>query len=275
MTHMAVLGASGRLGRLIRPVWPADDPALWISRRAGAGLTQCDMLAEKSALISHLRGCGALLCLAGATNAGGQPMTDNIALAEAAIQAAAHAGVGVVLLASSAAVYGDNPGVLNETMVCQPHSEYGRAKLEMERAGTALGLRLGVRVTSLRIGNVAGADAILGGWRSGFQLDQLPDSTTPRRSYIGVATLAGTLAALGRVADLPDVINVAAPGAIEMGHLLDAAGLDWTPRPAPPGVIPEVVLATDRLYDHLRLDAATDTPMGLVAQWRRATELQS
>lgn len=154
-------------------------------------------------------------------------MDDNVTLALAAVRAGAKAGV-PVLLSSSAAVYGNQTGVLDETCPLAPLNAYGQAKARMEREAQALAQNLGARVTSLRIGNIAGVDAILGGWRAGFALDRFADGATPRRSYIGAVTLARVLGDLARCSvggrDLPDVLNVAAPGMIEMGALLDAAG---------------------------------------------------
>jgi nucleoside-diphosphate-sugar epimerase len=271
MSTVAFLGASGQLGRLLRAVWPQDARALWISRAAGPGVIQCDMLADPAGLVVHLAGAQTVVCLAGVTHTSDQDMRLNSTLAEAAITAAHDAGVPAVLLASSAAVYGSNRGILDESDPCTPVSDYGRAKLDMERTGCDLAQRLSPRVTSLRIGNIAGADAILGGWRPGFQLDRFEDGTTPRRSYIGLVTLARVLRHLGTVSTLPPVLNVAAPGVFEMGDLLDAAGLDWTARPAPSSAIPSVALATDRLRQYFQFEENLCTPQALVAEWRQAT----
>ena len=142
----------------------------------------------------------------------------------------------------------------------------------MERQGARLAAELGVRVSSLRIGNIAGLDAILGGWRPGFQLDRFPDGRTPRRSYIGVETLARVLGDLAAAPDLPAVLNVAAPGAVEMGALLEAAGLGWTARPAPATAIAEVRLGVQALERVTDLTQAEGLPATLVTQWRKLTE---
>ncbi len=176
-----------------------------------------------------------------------------------------------VLLASSAAVYGSEQGLLREDRALAPLSDYGRAKAEMEAEGARLGQVLGVAVTALRIGNIAGLDAILGGWRPGFVLDWFADGRTPRRSYIGVSTLARVLERLVRTSDLPPVLNVAAPGMVEMGALLDAAGLAWTPRPAEEGAIPEVALDVARLAAFHPFAPRDSLPAAMVAEWR-ATE---
>ena len=266
--QVLVLGATGRIGAELRKCWPAGQ-GRWQARapQPGPGWVIADPLAAPAALARAAAGCAAVLCLAGITPAAaarGAAYDLNRALALAAVRAGADSGA-QVLLASSAAVYGRAPGPLREDAAPAPVSEYGHAKAEMETAALDLGAQLNIRVCALRIGNIAGLDAALGGWRPGFVLDRFADGRTPRRSYIGprsMARLLGTLAG----AELPEVLNLAAPGAVEMGALLDAAGRAWTPRAAPPGAIPEVVFDLARLARLAALEPAT--PAGLVAEWR-------
>lgn len=250
--------------------------ALWQSRTGGRtdddpGWIGVDLLGDAAGLARSARGCDRILCLAGVTPAaaaGGADMGDNARLALAAVRAGAAAGASV-LLSSSAAVYG-NPGAetLEEDGPANPLSDYGRAKLEMEREAAALGAELDVPVTSLRIGNIAGVDAILGGWRPGFRLDRFADGRSPERSYIGPATLARVLGDLARAERLPPVLNIAAPGVVEMAALLDAAGLDWTPQPAPETAIARVALSTKRLETVTEFTAGDSRAGTMVAQWR-------
>lgn len=274
--RVLVLGAAGRIGALLRACWP-EGQGLWQARRAqaGPGWMIADPLADPAALARAAAGCDAVLCLAGVTPAAaarGAEYHLNTALALAAVRAGAEAGARV-LLASSAAVYGRAAGPLREEDALAPVSEYGRAKAAMEEAALTLGAELGIRVCALRIGNIAGLDAALGGWRPGFVLDRFADGRTPVRSYIGPVTLArllGELAGAELPEILPEFLNVAAPGAVEMGALLEAAGLDWTPRAAGPGAIPEVVFDLARLARAVPLDAAT--PESLVAEWRKVPD---
>ena len=193
-----VLGATGRIGTILRKRWPQDpgwgairDQVTWQTRQVAAGLGPgwcgLDPLRQPGALAQAASGQTVILCLAGVVTgrAPGSDLDDNVTLAEAAIRAAADTRARVIL-ASSAAVYGNQAGVLDEAAVLAPQNAYGRAKATMEARGAALGAELGVAVTSLRIGNIAGIDAILGGWRPGFSLDQFDDGRTPRRSYIGM-----------------------------------------------------------------------------------------
>lgn len=289
--RVLVLGATGRIGTILQACWGTDTGSdtgphmiRWQGRVApratlGTGAQRdgdwavLDPLEDPAALAAAAAGCGAILCLAGVTPARAQRgggMNDNSALAEAAVRAVAPGAR--VLLASSAAVYGGQiggqSGSLAETTAPAPVSEYGRAKAAMETRAGAVGRELGVSVTALRIGNIAGADAILGGWRPGFQLDQFADGRTPRRSYIGPVTLARVLADLLAAPDLPGVLNLAAPGVVEMGALLEAAGQAWTPRPAPASALAEVRLDVRALQRFARLSDRDSLATTLVAEWR-------
>lgn len=253
---VVVLGAHGRLGRLLRPVFPVA--ATWLGR-GDADIT------DGSALRRVLDAADAVLCLAGVTNARFGPMEGNSDLALRTLDAAQVVGAGRVFLFSSAAVYGRVSGMLGEDGPTAPLSPYGVAKLEMERIATAHTHPS----TVLRLGNVAGADAILGGWKPGFALDTLPDGSTPLRSYIGPATLARLLSDLCAAPDLPPLLNVAAPGAVAMGALLDAADLPWLAQPANGDTIAKVVLDTTRLQRIATFAPHDGTPEGIVADWQR------
>lgn len=266
--RVLVLGATGRIGGILRRCWPSGP--VWQCRRRAPDETNnwsvLDPLADPRALERAALGCEVIMCLAGGVPGRGD-LAVTVPLAAAAVRAGAASGARV-LLASSAAVYGAQGGVLREDTVLQPVSDYGRVKAGMERQAASLGDGLGVAVTSLRIGNVAGIDAILGGWRPGFQLDRFADGRTPRRSYIGPRVLARVLGDLLGAPHLPPVLNVAAPGAIEMGDLLGAADLGWTPRAAPDSAIPEVCLSTAALERFTRFAPADSTAAGMVTDWR-------
>lgn len=267
-----LIGAAGRLGDMVMKHWPSGRALVGSARRGRRGFIQLDLLVNPESATNAMSGKGAVLCLAGVTPAvaatGADVFSRNTDMALAALRAAKAAEAGRVFIASSAAVYSGTKGALTEDAVLAPQSEYGRAKAQMEQEALDLAHRLDHPLTVLRIGNVAGADAILGGWRAGFTLDQLPDDSTPARSYIGPRTLAKALHQLAGIHRLPDVLNLAAPGAVQMGALLDAARLDWTPRPASQATIANVTLSTKRLETHVRFAPEDATPHGLVAQWR-------
>lgn len=273
-----VLGATGRIGRLLQ-LCPPEGMALRLQRRRAPqvqGATAdtwadswhvLDPLAEPAALSRAARGATTILCLAGPVpGRGSEPMQAHVALALAAVRAAA-AAQARVLLASSAAVYGAQGGLLAETAALRPANAYGAAKAEMETRAAALAAELGVAVTMLRIGNIAGFDAILGGWRPGFALDRLADGCSPRRSYIGPRSLARVLAALLAAPDLPPVLNLAQPGPVEMAALLRAAGRPFAWRQAAAGAIAEVALDCRLLAAYLPFALETADPAQMVAEW--------
>lgn len=271
-----ILGATGRIGQALRRFAPAKDRAgLHLQRRcpmepsgaAGAPWHVFAPVEEARAFAAAAQGCDQILCLAGGVPGRGD-LEDNSRLAVAAVEAAAEAGVGRVLLTSSAAVYGLAPGPLREDRRLTPANPYGVAKAAMEAAAAARGAALGVQVSALRIGNVAGFDAALGGWKPGFILDQFPDGTTPRRSYIGVQVLADVLCDLLTIPDLPPALNLAQPGPVEMGALLTAASLDFATRPAPQSAIAEVTLDLTLLQSCVSGPLASASGNSLVAQWR-------
>ena len=277
-----VLGATGRIGRLLQ-LCPPEGMALRLqARRAQAGPGDraadwhvLDPLADPDALARLAAGADSILCLAGPVpgrgpgNGAGE-MQDHIRLGEAAVRAGAAAGARV-LLASSAAVYGAGSGLLDEDAPLRPANAYGAAKAGMEAAAAALGAELGVPVCALRIGNIAGFDAVLGGWRPGFRLDRFADGRSPRRSYTGVQALARVLGALLQLPDLPGALpgalNLAQPGAVEMAALLRAAGRPFAWSPAPEGAIPEVALDTTRLQALLPFALAPADPAAMAAEW--------
>lgn len=269
--HILVIGATGRIGAVLRRYWP-DGRAIWQSRSARAGFVCFDPLTDPAAFADAARPATAILCLAGVVNgreaeAGFEP---NETLALASVRAAAATGI-PVFLASSAAVYGNQPGCLDESAPLNPQSEYARAKVRMETRAAALGAEVNVPVCALRIGNIAGLDAILGGWRPGFALDRFADGHTPRRSYVGVRTLADMLWDVVSGDNCPPALNIACPGAIGMGALLDAAGLDWAPRPPGDTAIPKVELDVSALSACTDRAARHADPLQMIREWRDYT----
>ena len=265
-----VMGATGRIGRLLQHQWrptALGSHVLWQGRStAGLGPAARRVIVQpltQPGRLAQVATDRQILCLAGGVPRRGT-LADNGSLAQAALRAATPGQR--VILCSSAAVYGAQTGVLKEGTALRPGTDYGLAKLEMEQRSTALAADLGVSLCLLRIGNIAGVDACLGGWEPGFQLDQFGDGSTPVRSYIGVATLARVLADLLALPHLPPVLNIAQPGQIAMDALLAAAGLDWRPRPAPDSAIAKVRLDTTLLQNMVRVLGVDAVQM--VQEWR-------
>lgn len=279
--QLLVLGGSGRLGRLLRAVWSrpgvAAPETVWQARRPGefaafgGPSTVFDPLQDPVALRDAVGAARAVLMLAGPTRGSPEDLAQHAALAGAVLAVAEGRPV---LLASSAAVYGvPGDGPCREEDVLAPLSDYGRAKARMEEVA----LRVpGAHV--LRIGNVAGADALLGARApaEGRRLHVFPAGHAPRRSYIGPQALACALARMVRLAaagaPLPDVVNLSLPGVVGMEALLRAAGEIWQAEPAPKGVIETVELAVDRA---IGLGLVADLPVtaaAVLADLRSVTE---
>jgi hypothetical protein len=267
---LLVLGSTGRLGGFLRRAWPfalrGGLRPVWQARDGRPGCLGWDILADPAPPWAG----GVVLVLAG----GRQVPDINTAVALRALRAAADQGGRHVFLCSSAAVYAGGAG-LHEDTALAPVSDYGAAKAAMEAAALDWQARHGgPGLTVLRIGNVAGADALLGARRAGpVLLDPTPDGRGPVRSYIGPMTLAGVLAQLctqaAAGAALPRVVNVALPRPVAMADLAAAAGLPWQWGPVNPAVIPEVALDTGRLQALVKLPPVAGRPAVLVQEWRQ------
>lgn len=279
-----VTGASGRVGRLVLPFLPSAQVA--VQRRAASPTGPAASGGHAELRWAPLDGpepfiawCArnappaAMLVLAGTTPATGRDMALNQALAVACLTAAAEAGVNRVLLASSSAVYGHGrPQPWHETDPVQPTTPYGRAKLAMEGAAAPFRAR-GMAVCCLRIGNVAGADALLlnAGNPDGLVIDRFAGGAGPLRSYIGPQTLARVLLALADApATLPDILNLGAPRPVEMSALASAAGVDWRWQAAPETAIARLTLECSALAARVPFSDSDSDPVAMVAQWRLA-----
>ncbi|GIT92632.1 epimerase [Jannaschia pagri] len=254
--RLALTGATGRVAALVRPFL---DTATWLTRQDG---------------FDAIAGADALICLAGVTRGDRNTLSNNTKTALEGLEAGARLGVPHVLILSSAAVYGRAPSPLRADKAPTPAAPYGEAKAQMEAAVTGWCSERpgGPRVTILRLGNVAGADALLGNISPDAPptLDTWPDGRTPRRSYIGPRSLAHVFCKLAVCPDVPPILNVAAPGTVEMADLLQAAQRPWTTVPAPPEAIADVTLDTAPLSALIPLPAQAATAQGMVDEWQEA-----
>lgn len=283
---LMILGANGRVGRLLQAAWDRQPPPgitlCWQSRVPGgqAGVTWS--LAEGAAALAGRipTGVEVMLVLAGVTPGLGVDYGQNSALAEAALQAAALAGVQLVILASSAAVYGMPASAepLSETAAIAPVTPYGQSKWDMEVRARR---QAAVDLVILRLGNVAGTDQMFRAVTAAtttapLLLDRFGNGRTPLRSYIGPMTLANCLADLvrlsGKVA-LPDVLNVAADGGgVEMASLLVALARAGRPVPhrfrvALPGALPALRLECARFLALCPMPPPAGTAAAMVDEW--------
>jgi dTDP-4-dehydrorhamnose reductase len=245
-----------RAGGQAAPAGSGTTP-IWLGRRVvGLGGPVFDILDAPGALARACAQADVVLLLAGVVEGPPEALAVNVALAKTVCKYARMAGLPLIA-ASSAAVYGRATGILNEDTACAPFNDYGRSKCEMEAA--LAGMK---HSCALRIGNVAGADALLGAPapKGGRKLHVFADGRAPRRSYIGPGALADAVARLVRLAAatperLPKRLNLALPGVVGMDDLLRAAGEDW-----------QAIPAQDTTIAKVELDMARALGLGLVSE---------
>ncbi|WP_372614067.1 NAD-dependent epimerase/dehydratase family protein [Aquicoccus sp.] len=276
---LLVLGASGKLGRMLARHWQARGPddwqASWQYRRdppANGVEWQPGHAAPGS-----LSPIGAVLALWGVTpQAGGtatRDLSENAALAIEAMELAATLGAERVLHCSSAAVYLPGPDPLKEDAAGGDINPYGRAKLDMEEAiaNWCAAHPDGPRAVVMRIGNVAGADSLFAAIRRGkgaVTLDRFDSGEGPWRSYVSLRALAQAIETLLNCAipPMPLTVNVATQPPLAMEAIARAAGCDVNWRAAPDGAAPMVWLDTGRLA---RLTALPEeSVVSLVRGWQ-------
>lgn len=273
---LLVLGGTGRIGRTLRGQAEMFSNVgvrpIWQSRKASPGFLQWDVLAEPC---PSGAAAGVVLCLAGVVGGTADDLVQNEALAMAACKAAATQGARHVFLTSSAAVYGRSDVPLTELTVPAPTNAYGRAKLAMEQAALGWHPADGPGLTILRIGNIAGLDALLGGLRPNkdVRLDPVVGHDGgPVRSYIGPQTLGFILTRLVRLAAvgraLPKILNIAAAPSVKMGDLLTAAGIAWQFGPPNADVIAKVELDMSLLAGYVDLPPLAGHAEVIVKEWR-------
>ena len=228
---------------------------LWTQRHAGAGAQAWHIGHDAPPSVPP---GSVFLHLAAVLRGGAEDLARNAADTAVVAQAARAAGVRHFFMASTAAVYRPSADDIPETQAPDPANPYGAAKLAAEQAARQ---HMAGRLTVLRIGNLAGADALLGG-AGPVTLDPVPGQPGgPLRSYIGPGRLVQVLDALiGRAVagqDMPDTLNLAEPGVVAMADLLHAAGRDWQFGAPRSGTVPRVGLDTTRLTALVPIPPAT------------------
>lgn len=270
-----ILGATGRVGRAFQALaqaghWPGATP-LWHGRQGGPDAYGWDMLAGPAPDDPRLADVTGVILLAGATSGSDAALATNTALAHAALGLVRDRGLWPLLIASTGAVYGRATGPQVESATGLSPNAYGQSKRAMEQSMQAA-IRPGDVVTCLRIGNVAGSDALFRSMAHGpVKLDRFADGHGPRRAYVGPLTLAQILQNLiATTAPLPSILNVAAPGTVAMSNLLLAANhpFDW--QPAPDTALPELALDVSALARIIPLSPDMADPARLVAEARQA-----
>lgn len=254
-------------------ILPGIEPIWCLRRSVDPKLIQWDTLSHPAPAIAEGT---VILHLAGVLRGDPSALADNAAMAIRVCDAAKATNARHVFLASSAAVYGRSPDDLTEGHPPLPLSDYGRAKLDMERQVLQWAQNAGAAapgVTCLRLGNIVGADQLIGQAVPGrvVLLDAVPGHDGgPMRSYIGPRGLASVLAHLigkaGRREHLPQILNVASAQPVFMADLLVAAGFPFSFITPDAHAIERVGLSTSRLAGLVPVHSTT--PKEMIADWR-------
>lgn len=285
MTRVLVLGGGGRVGRLLRQAWFQDhdkNPNVCFTfqtRYVQESLPNdllWDILQGPPPMRAHAAGFDCMIVLSGVVPKPGADFTLNTKIGTASVVAAERLGIPHVLLASTSAVYGTYSNEpFSEHSALHPTNEYGKSKRDMEQAAHRLAHSSGVALCCLRIGNVAGADALLRNAKAlapgeNLRLDTFENGGTPLRSYIGPHSLARTLVSLiYNRAKLPAAVNIATPLPVSMGALAEAAHIPLDLHRVSESAHQYVTLdcsVLDALHD---FDPCEFQPLEMIRQWRR------
>lgn len=212
------------------------------------------------------------------------------------LAATVDAGVDAVVLSSSAACYGEpDVDVVTEDEPTRPLSPYGTTKLAGEWLLREAAAAHGLRHTSLRYFNVAGAGAPDLGDTGVFNLIPMvfrrisngepplifggdyptPDGTCVR-DFIHVADLADAhvaAAAALETRDLPDVLNVSTARGASVREVVDTirevTGIDLAPEVVArrAGDPPRIVGSADRIRDELGWTGQRDLHDMVASAW--------
>ncbi|MDQ2065144.1 NAD-dependent epimerase/dehydratase family protein [Xinfangfangia sp. CPCC 101601] len=271
---LIVTGAGGKLGRILQAGWAlgrnlvdgSRASPLWIARK-GRGDVFWDMGAQAlpDSLCKILPKGAVVLHLAGVTQGDEAQLQANIDLLGPLLELCARSQARRLIFLSTAAVYSSG-SLRAESAAVAPASAYGRSKAQAE---ALLRDRATLALTLLRLGNLAGADALLGRPApEKILLDQVGGHAEgPLRSWIGARAFVQAIQALCQM-ELPSILNLAQEPPLRMGALLDAAGLDWQAG-SQMAAVPEATLDLSLLQSILPLPPASPGQIAAEAAWAR------
>lgn len=253
---VVVLGAGGRLGRMVRAFWQSPAPLVPMDWRGGMPFPD--------------GAAGTILALWGSV----EDPSRHPGLAVAALDLGVALGAERVVHCSSAAVYARASGMLSEGAVTAENSLYSGAKLAMEQ-GIARWHDAhpdGPRSVILRIGNVAGADSLFGNLRPGghVTLHRFPDGQGPRRSYLAPIDLCRALERIVGAGQMQGTFNLAAPGPTAMEAIARAANASIHWENAPGDATASVHLDVSKLL-HALPGLALQSDPGFLVENARAS----
>ena len=274
--QVLVLGAGGKVGRMLARAWQKHPSDWWlpIYQTGGAPFGSAIEWHPEDAP-DLLPGVDAILALWGVTNSRAGDLADNTRLALRALELAGQLGAQRVLLCSSSAVYARSDKKHTERDApAAPPTAYGQAKLNMERAVADWAARNpdGPEICILRMANVVGAESLFAALASGapVTLDRFADGTGPARSYLTIGDLSRFVLALldYPAPDLPPLLNVAGDHAIAMADLARAAGADIVWKAAPDKAVQRVELDTGQLSKIAGPSHSSHDADRAIADWR-------
>ncbi len=268
--RVLLLGANGKLGRMLRFQWSSSGPEVVPVVRKP--LPTGERVWAPGDKMADLPRVDAVLALWGRTRGTEVELMENVMLGVAAMELGTALGADHVIHCSSAAVYrpGDTPSTEAQA---DPQNLYGKSKLAMEQAVSAYrSLNGGPMASVLRIGNVAGADSLFGNLarKEAIELDMFADGRAPQRSYIAPRDLAHVIEMV--LTHPPEdglrVMNVAAPRVTAMDDIVKASGKALHRKAAGAAAAPVVALDVSQQQALAALpDSAADAAY-LVAEAR-------
>ncbi|MCP5036688.1 MAG: NAD(P)-dependent oxidoreductase [Rhodobacteraceae bacterium] len=275
--RVLLLGASGKVGRMLTRYWAGSPPSNLqiigqVRGPAGNGEVSWSVHDDPATLPM----VNAVVSLWGVSPRSGRSYSENEGLGVKTLEIARLIGAERVLLASTSAVYGNSVGVrhMESTGANNPAGAYGQSKLVMENASADWARQCGnqPQVLSMRIGNVIGADSLFAAMEaaSTVTLDQFASGGGPRRSYVTPGDLARTIEALldCPTETLPDVLNIAGTRPIAMHDLVIAAGGRVAWQDAPKAAIESVEMDTSRLEALTGILPESSDAVRAIAGWQ-------
>ena len=238
MTRVLVTGASGLLGsRVAVALAGAGADVVRTSRRAGADVLGADLTrADEVQALVEAATPDVVVHLAGGHASGrGAVYAANVLPTVHLVQAvASHAPTARLVVAGSAAEYGEGAGVpLSEDAPCRPVNDYGRAKLAQTELARALAIASGLDLLVVRPFNVVAHDLPVAGALGNLRRQLLVDTGPVRRvmcgrtdvlrDYVVADDVAGCIAQLVLTEPSMDVVNLCSGTGVALQEVIDAA----------------------------------------------------
>ena len=238
MTRVLVTGAAGLLGSRVASVLAeAGADVVRTARRAALDVVVADLYrADEVRALVRRTAPDVVVHLAGGHAAGrGAVYAANVLPTVHLVEAvASHAPTARLVVAGSAAEYGEGAGVpLSEDAPCRPVNDYGRAKLAQTEVARALAIAHGLDLLVVRPFNVVAHDLPVAGALGNLRRQLLVDTGPVRRvvcgrtdvlrDYVVADDVAGCLAELVLTAPSWEVLNLCSGTGVALQQVIEAA----------------------------------------------------